>query len=128
LAAVISYETGGSFSPNKWGGKGGNYLGLIQFGPNERQRYGVSPNQTFDEQLGSAAAYLRDRGLKPGMGLPELYSIINAGSLNPDGTPRLRASDGNGTVADHVQRIQRDHYYNMPNQLYQSTYSDGSLY
>lgn len=109
LAAVISYETGGSFDPNKWGGKGGNYLGLIQFGPSERKQFGVRQGMTFDEQMPSVVGYLKERGLKPGMGLAEMYSIINAGSLNKNGQPRWGASDGNGTVATHVDKITRDH-------------------
>lgn len=109
LAAAISYETGGTFDPNKRGGKGNNYLGLIQFGPEERNKYGVKPGMTVEEQMPAVEAYLRDRGVKPGMGVAEVYSIINAGSLGSNGQPRWNASDGNGTVRDHVGRIERDH-------------------
>jgi hypothetical protein len=112
LAAVMSYETGGRFDPNMMGGKGGNYQGLIQFGPEERARYGVKPGMTFAEQMPAVENYLRDRGLKPGMDLAQLYSIVNAGSLDQNGQPRWAASDGNGNIASHVQNIQRDHYAN----------------
>lgn len=99
LATVISYESG--FSTSKWGGKGGNYMGLIQFGPEERKKYGVHPGQSFDEQMGSVVAFLKDRGFKPGMGLLDLYSTINAGSPG-----HYDASDGNGTVRSHVAKMQ----------------------
>lgn len=109
LAKVISYETKGSFNPNVWGGKGGAYLGLIQFSPENQKRYGVRPGMSFDEQMGAVEAYLKDRGVKPGMGVAEVYSIINAGSLDRDGQPRWNAHDGNGTLREHVARIEREH-------------------
>lgn len=110
LAAVISYETGGKMDPSQWGGKGNNYLGLIQFGPEERAKYGVRPGMTFAEQMPAVEAYLRDRGLKPGMDVAQMYSIINTGSLMANGQPAWAKSDGNGTVADHVVRIQKEHF------------------
>jgi hypothetical protein len=110
LLAIISYETAGTFSPNIKGGKGGQYAGLIQFSPDNQKRYGVGPGMTFQDQLTQSVQYLKDRGLKPGMGLPEMYSMINAGSLRPDGLPRLGASDGNGTVGSHIERIRKEHY------------------
>ena len=103
LATVIGYETGGTYSPSKWGGKGGNYMGLIQFGPNERQQYGANESQSFPDQMSAVVRYLKDRGYKPGMGLMDLYSTINAGSPG-----HYNASDGNGTVAEHVARMQQD--------------------
>ncbi len=101
LATVIGYETGGSFSPKKWGGAGGRYMGLIQFGPNERAQYGANENQSFGEQMGAVVRYLKGRGFKPGMGLLDLYSTINAGSPG-----HYSASDGHGTVSSHVTRMQ----------------------
>jgi hypothetical protein len=43
LLTAMSYETGGKLDPNQWGGAGGRYLGLIQFGPEEQRKYGVKP-------------------------------------------------------------------------------------
>jgi hypothetical protein len=90
LATVMSYETGGTMSPSKWGGRGGNYLGMIQFGPAERQKYGVHPGQTAAQQIDAAGRFLKDRGLQrwlrenPNATDEEkqtaLYSTINAGS------------------------------------------------
>lgn len=105
LATAISYETGGKFSTSLWGGKGGNYLGLIQFGPTERERYGVRPGQPFAEQMKAVTSFLKDRGVKPGMGLIDIYSTINAGSPG-----RYQASDGPGrTVMLHVQAMNQTH-------------------
>lgn len=113
LAAIIGYESAGTFSTGKWGGKGGNYQGLIQFGAEERQKYGVSGNQTFEQQLfNSVIPYLRDRFKSVGRStqgatMMDLYKTINGG--NPSVSSNASDSvDKNGrrvTIADHVQRI-----------------------
>jgi hypothetical protein len=112
LGTAMSYETGGTFNPNMWGGKGGNYLGLIQFGPEEQQKYGVTPGMPLDQHMSAVENYLRDRGVKPGMGMLDLYSTINAGSPG-----RYNASDANnggmpGTVADKVASQMSGHRTN----------------
>lgn len=112
LATAISYETGGRFDPNVWGGKNKNYLGLIQFGPEERAKYGVKEGQSAPEQMAAVESFLRDRGVKPGMGLADVYSTINAGSPG-----RYNASDANnggapGTVMDKVQSQMAGHARN----------------
>ena len=96
LLRVMKYES--SADPTRWGGKGGNYFGLIQFGPNERKQFGVdTENPNARNQIDAAFKFLSARGYKPGMGLLDLYSTINAGSPG-----HYKASDGNGTVASHV--------------------------
>lgn len=102
LGTAMSYETGGTFNPNLYGGAGGKYLGLIQFGPEEQAKYGVKPGMPLDQHFTAVENFLRDRGVKPGMGMLDLYSTINAGSPG-----RYNASDANnggmpGTVADKV--------------------------
>jgi len=102
LGTAISYETGGTFDPNLWGGSKNKYLGLIQFGPEEQAKYGVKPGMPLDEHFSAIENFLRDRGVKPGMGMLDLYSTINAGSPG-----KYNASDANnggmpGTVADKV--------------------------
>ena len=102
LATAISYETGGKFDHNMMGGAGGKHMGLIQFGPEEQAKYGVKPGMPLDAHFGAVENYLRDRGVKPGMGMLDLYSTINAGSPG-----RYNESDANnggmpGTVADKV--------------------------
>lgn len=109
LATVISYETGGTFNPGIRGGAGNRHIGLIQFGAPEQQRYGASQGQSFEEQLPAVEGYLTDRGFKPGMGILDLYSTINAGRPG-----RYNASDaGNGgapgTVADKVNQQMGGH-------------------
>ena len=103
LAMVIAKETNQTFSPSIMGGAGRRYLGLIQFGPAERAQYGAHSGQTFREQLGSAERFLKGRGLKPGMGLADLYSTILAGA------PGLyNRRDQNGSVRNHVMRMERE--------------------
>lgn len=102
LLTAMSYETGGKLSTGLWGGAKNNYLGLIQFGPEERAKYGVTPDQSYTDQVGAAESFLRDRGVKPGMGLLDIYSTINAG--RPGLYNRSDAANGGapGTVADKV--------------------------
>jgi hypothetical protein len=104
LANVIGYETGGTFSPstkNKYG-----YTGLIQFGAEERAKYGANENQTFEEQMGAVVRYLRDRGLKPGSDIDSLYKTIIGGNPNAS----LKARDVNGTIEEHLQRVKTTGY------------------
>lgn len=104
VAAVMSYETGGSFSPTVMGGKNGQYMGLIQFGPAERAKYGITKSSSPEQWTKAITSFLHDRGFKRGMGVLDLYSTINAGQPG-----RYNASDGNGTVRGHVDKILRDH-------------------
>ena len=60
VLTAMSYETGGRLDPNLWGGKGGKYLGLIQFGPEEQQKYGVRPGMPVEEHVNAAENFLRE--------------------------------------------------------------------
>ena len=111
-ATVISYETGGRFDPNIWGGAGGRHLGLIQAGPEERKRYGIAEGQTVPEQLAGVERYLVDRGYKPGMGLLDLYSTINAGRPGRYGASDAANGGMPGTVADKVANQMGGHRAN----------------
>jgi hypothetical protein len=111
VATAISYETGGKFDPmiagptTQWG----THRGLIQFGEPQAKQHGVdfsNPDAAWRSQLnpetGAVWDYLDSTGVKAGMGLPEIYSAINAGAVG-----RMNASDANnggapGTVADKV--------------------------
>jgi len=107
LATIISYETAGTFDPTKAGPttQWGQHRGLIQFGEPQAQQYGVDWNNAAASQLGADGAianYYRANGWKPGMGMMDAYSIVNAG-----GPGRYGASDANnggapGSVADKV--------------------------
>lgn len=102
ILTAMSYETGGKLDPNIMGGAGKRYMGLIQFGPEEQAKYGVKPGMAIGDQVTAAENFLRDRGVKPGMGLLDIYSTINAG--RPGLYNRSDAANGGapGTVADKV--------------------------
>lgn len=97
LLKVIQYESSGR--PDVWGGKDNKYFGLLQFGGPERAQFGVNTqNPSAQNQIDAAFKFLQARGFKPGMGLLDLYSTVNAGSPG-----HYNASDRPGmTVAKHV--------------------------
>lgn len=114
LATVISYETKGTFNPVEPGPttQWGQHRGLIQFGEPQAKQYGVDWNNPIGSQLGpdgAVAKYLRDRGVKPGMGLMDIYSTVNAGA--PGLYDRSDANNGGapGTVADKVNTQMAGH-------------------
>ena len=77
---------------------GDNYMGLIQFGPKERQKYGVVAGMSFRNQLLAVASFLKDRfesvGLSTqGATLEDLYTTVLAG--NP--LANRNSTDSNGT-------------------------------
>lgn len=116
LATVISYETAGTFDPLKKGPttKWGQHRGLIQFGEPQAKQYGVDWNDPLGSQLGPDGAvvkYLRDAGVKPGMGRLDLYSAINAGGVGPKfyGRSDTAAGGAPGTVKDKVEQQMAGH-------------------
>jgi hypothetical protein len=95
FGALIHQESG--FRPNVYGGAGGNYYGLIQFGGPERAKY-LNPQKlgsyTIAEQLPAVEKFLTDRGFKPGqMGIDRAYATILGGNPNVN----LNAKDSFGT-------------------------------
>lgn len=112
IATAMSYETGGKFDPALWGGKNGNHLGLIQFGAEERKKYGVHEGQSAADQVTAAENYLRDRGVKPGMGISDIYSTINAGSPGRYNASDAASGGAPGTVMDKVTQQMGDHRIN----------------
>ncbi len=105
LATIISYETGGKFDPSIRGGKNNKHIGLIQFGEAEQAEYGAAQGQTFAQQLPAVVKYLKARGARPGDDITTLYKIINGGNRDAN----INASDGNGTIGGHVERMVREH-------------------
>lgn len=98
LASVISQETMGTFNHQITGGEGGNYKGLIQFGIPERKTYGYRDDMTFEEQmLGPVVRYLKDRGVKPGHGVREIYAAILTGNVSTLQKSGLTDTDSFGT-------------------------------
>lgn len=102
LAAIFSFETGGTLNPAEPGvGAAAGRIGLIQGGPNERAAYGLGSGN-WDREMIAVEKYLRDRGAKPGMGLEDLYATVNGGNPGAGYTP-----DGNGTVARSSETLRR---------------------
>jgi hypothetical protein len=114
LGTVISYETGGTFDPWKAGPttQWGQHRGLIQWGEPQAKQYGVTKDMSVTDQMNAVERYLLDRGLKPGAGLMDMYSTINAGA--PGLYNRSDANNGGapGTVADKVNFQMADHTTN----------------
>jgi hypothetical protein len=98
LAAIMSFETGGTLDPWKAGPttKWGQHMGLIQWGEPQRQQYGVSRDTSITDQVAAAGKYLQDHGVKPGMGLPNIYSAV----LHGNAASGLDVRDQNGTSAN----------------------------
>lgn len=110
LATAISYETKGTFDPLSVGPttKYGQHRGLIQFGEPQASEYQVSFEtrpQAISTQLGPGAGiyqYLKAVGVKPGMGLEQIYAAINAGGVNNLNMTDEAAGGMPGTVAEKV--------------------------
>lgn len=96
LGALFELESG--VDPNIWGGAGGKYRGLIQFGPGARKEVGLpSGPMTIQEQLPYVRKYFEQRGFKPGEhGVKELYRTVLVGNPYQGGT------DSWGTNADQA--------------------------
>lgn len=104
LATAISYETGGTFNPTIKGPttKWGTHRGLLQWGEPQAKQY-LGGDFSIPSQMRGAVAYLRNAGVKPGMGLPDIYSAINAGGVGRYGASDASAGGAPGTVMDKVQ-------------------------
>lgn len=116
LATTISYETAGTFNPRKKGPttRYGQHEGLIQFGKPQARQYGVDWKNAIKSQLGPNGAvvkYLKAAGVKPGMGLKDVYSAINAGRVGRYNASDEAAGGAPGTVADKVAGMD-DHHAN----------------
>jgi len=114
LATIISYETGGTFDPGKRGPttKWGQHRGLIQFGEPQARQYGVDWNDPIGSQLGAdgaVARYFKASGYKPGMGLLDAYSTVNAGAPGLYNRSDAAAGGAPGTVRDKVENQMGSH-------------------
>lgn len=99
LGALIQMESG--HRPNVWGGDGGKYKGLIQFGPGARSEVGL-PNRdmTIAEQIPYVEKYFKQRGFKPGKhGVTQLYRTVLVGNPYQSGT------DSNNTNSDTAAQM-----------------------
>lgn len=111
LATVVSYETSGTFDPwvkgptTQWG----THRGLIQWGEPQRRKYGVTKDMSFDDQMMAAVKYLRDAGVKAGMGILDVYSAINAGGVGLYNRTDANNGGAPGTVRDKVENQMGGH-------------------
>ena len=111
FGAFLSLEAGPNMDPNIVGGAGGRHKGLIQFGQNEQQMYGISGPQTRAGQMPAVLKYFEDRGYKPGMGIARAYATVLGGNPNVS----LTAQDSFGTsVQSMLPRFRKggDYYAN----------------
>lgn len=111
LATVISYETAGTFDPWKAGPttQWGQHRGLIQWGEPQRKQYGVYQGMPVAEQMQAVEKYLVNAGYKPGMGLMDMYSAVNAGRVGRYGASDANNGGAPGTVADKVNNQMGPH-------------------
>jgi hypothetical protein len=110
LATTISYETAGTMNPNKTGPttQWGQHKGLIQWGKPQAKKY-LNNDFSIPSQMKGIVQYMKDTGVKPGMGMENVYAAVNAGNAL-----KVNASDANnggapGTVRDKVRNQMRDH-------------------
>lgn len=118
MATIFSFETGGTMNPWQKGPttKWGQHRGLIQWGVPQRKKYGVTEKSTITEQVQAVERYLIDAGFKPGMGLVDAYSAVNAGRVGRNNASDAAAGGTWGTVADKVQ-YQMETHKNALNRL-----------
>ena len=101
LSAAMSYETRCTFNPAERNSLG--YVGLIQFGAWEQNKYGVNRQTSFEDQAAAAAQFLIDRGVNPGDGIDRVYAAIiigNADGRLSDGSDGMNAKDAYGNSAN----------------------------
>ena len=98
LGALMELESG--LDPNVWGGSGGKYRGLIQFGPGARKEVGLPDRpMSIAEQMPYVAKYFQQRGFTPGKHGPvELYRTVLVGNPHQSGT------DSFGTNSDSAAK------------------------
>ena len=110
LATIISYETAGTFDPQQKGPKTkwGQHAGFIQFGEPQQKENGADLS-TYDtamsSQLGAGGAivnYFRRNGFKKGMGLLDMYSIVNTGGPGNYDATDAASGGAPGSVRDKV--------------------------
>lgn len=114
LGTAISYETAGTFDPWKSGPttQWGQHRGLIQWGEPQRAKYGVTKDMNVTDQMRAVEKYLLDAGVRPGMGLLDTYSAINAGRVGLYNRSDANNGGAPGTVRDKVDRQMSGHRLN----------------
>jgi len=98
LGGLMELES--NVNPNVWGGAGGKYRGLIQFGPDARREVGLPDGpMSIEQQMPYVVKYFDQRGFKPGThGPTELYRTVLVGNPGQSGT------DSFGTNSDKAAK------------------------
>ena len=106
LAAVISFETRGTFSPAAKN-PNSSATGLIQFMADKYTAYGYTRNQFAalgaNEQMKYVVQYLKGRGIGQGSGLGDIYDAV-AGYGYRDGDPKYNKK-GQRVDAYYLNRV-----------------------
>lgn len=106
LAAVISFETRGTFSPAVKN-PNSSATGLIQFMEDKYKSYGYTRNEFAalgaSEQMKYVVQYLRGRGIGQGSGLGDIYDAV-AGYGYRDGNPKYNKK-GQRVDAYYLNRV-----------------------
>lgn len=114
LAAVISFETAGTFKPGTQN-PDSSATGLIQFMADKNGKYpgGYTREQfsklPFSKQMGYVESYLKGRGIGPGSSMADIYQAV-AGSGYKAGTPaydknKVWDANGNGVIEPGEQTL-----------------------
>lgn len=101
VLAVMGVESG--WNPGAVGGAGGNYQGLIQFGPEERRTYDVSAESDIATQVVAAIKFLLDRGVRPGDEAARYYAAVLAGNANAVNAGDVNNGGRVANITDFVQ-------------------------
>lgn len=106
LAAVISFETRGTFSPAVKN-PNSSATGLIQFMADKYKSYGYTRNEFAalgaSEQMKYVVQYLKGRGIGQGSGLGDIYDAV-AGYGYRDGNPKYNKK-GQRVDAYYLNRV-----------------------
>jgi len=122
LGALIEMES--SHRPNVWGGAGGKYRGLIQFGPGARKEVGLPDrDMTIAEQMPYVQRYFEQRGFKPGQ-----HDITHAYRTVLVGNPHQSGTDSWGTNSDGAAKSMRPggRLYELARKRYGTWTSNGN--
>jgi hypothetical protein len=135
VVTFINYETAGQLISganrrglDTWGGSGGQYLGWIQFSPDNQKNYGVRPGMTPDQMATAVIKYLKNSGVRSGDRLEHLYQAIQAPAYLADmrKTGKNIGRDSNDSVANHVTKMRQSHGEAAYGWLNQGASSGGS--
>jgi hypothetical protein len=110
IMRMASLESAQTMNPAVMGGKGGNYRGVFQFGPEEQKQFGLdpktNPNPTIGQEATALGDYFDQRGLNRNASLGDAYTVINHGSGTLADNAWRNDNNGTGTIGDKVAELQ----------------------